>query len=60
MRRHSVDQFMYQNRIAMHITGRDTRKRIASMFMMIGVVIWSGASARGGRGFSDQLLRWIG
>jgi hypothetical protein len=47
MRRHSVDQFMYQTRIAMHITGRDTRKRIASMFMMIGVVIWSGASALG-------------
>ena len=47
MRRHSVDQFMYQTRIAMHITGRDTRKRIASMFMMIGVVIWSGASAIG-------------
>ena len=42
-----VDQFLYQTRIAMHVSERDAIKRIASMFLMVGVSFAAGAPRAG-------------
>lgn len=44
MRRNSIDQFMYQTRISMHISARDTRKRLSASFMMIALIVWADAA----------------
>ncbi len=42
MRHNWLDQFLYQTRISMHISERDTTKRLATTAMMVGVGIWAG------------------
>lgn len=47
MRKDWIEKFIYQSRISMHISVRDTRKRVASVCMMIGVVAWGGHATIG-------------
>lgn len=44
MRQHWVDQFIYQTRISMHISERDTTKRLATAGMMVGILHWAGSA----------------
>lgn len=41
MREDWIEKIIYQTRISMHISQRDTRKRVASTAMMLGVVTWA-------------------
>ena len=47
MRQNWVDQLVYQTRISMHISERDTPKRLAIAAMMAGVLQWAGSGAIG-------------
>lgn len=42
-----IDHFLHQTRIAMHISERDAVKRMASMFLMVGVSFAAGAPRAG-------------
>jgi len=63
MRRHWVDHFMYQTRISMHISARDTRKRLATTAMMLTVIYFAGNLTEIVAIFSlilgSELLAWI-